>query len=100
MYDLTYLKGLLDLARSNSVYSIKMTGLEIAFGATPIVLEEVQASIPAVDPLEGLRKQEESLPPDLRADDLMNADKVLFYSSPGHTEAMPLTSPEPEELTL
>ncbi len=98
MTDLTYLKGLIELAKTNEVTHIKMPGLEISFGKlSPKV--EIHAPVPALDPLEGLRKQEESLPPDLRADDLMNADKVLFYSSPDQAGAMPLTG-EPEELTL
>lgn len=73
-----------------------MAGLEISLG--PATKLEVQAPLPAIDPLEGLKKLEESLPPEFRADDLMNADKVLFFSAPdqGQETQMPLT----EEIQL
>lgn len=64
-----------------------MPELEVAFAS----FEASQAPVPALDPLEGLRKQEESIPPDLRADDLMNADKVLNWSSPDGDQGIPLT---------
>lgn len=81
------LKELLEVCVSYSVSSLKMPELEVAFAS----FEASQAPVPALDPLEGLRKQEESIPPDLRADDLMNADKVLNWSSPDGDQGIPLT---------
>jgi hypothetical protein len=82
------LKEILEVCASHSVASIKMPELEVSF--VPLGSREAQAPVPASDPLEGLRKQEESIPPDLRADDLMNADKVLNWSSPDGDPGIPL----------
>jgi hypothetical protein len=67
---------------------IKTGELEIQFGPP----KTVESPLPGpAQAFEALKKQEENLPPDLRADDLMNADKTLFWSSPdGKNEDMPL----------
>lgn len=57
-----------------------MPGLGVVFGPP---IEDASTQAPAHSPLvDALKKHEESLPPDLRADDLMNHDKVLNWSSP------------------
>lgn len=57
-----------------------MQGVEFTIGAD---LKEIAAEV---------KKQEESLPPDLRADELMNHDKVMFWSGQGADEdTLPLT---------
>lgn len=95
MTDLTYLKHVLTLLKEQGVVHIKMPGLEITLGS-PSSKDVVQAQAPASDPLiDALKKQEESLPPDLRADDLMSADKVLNWSSPDGQESLPLTEDTP-----
>lgn len=97
MTDLTYLKSVLPLLKEQGVVHIKMPGLEITLGLpSPNDVVQAQAQAPASDPLiDALKKQEESLPPDLRADDLMSADKVLNWSSPDGQESLPLTEDTP-----
>ena len=96
MIDVDYLDRILKTCKSNQVHSLKTGGLEIVFGAYPD--KQSQASGPALDLVDStqniadaLKKQEESLPIDLRADDLMNADKILNWSSPDAQHDIPLT---------
>lgn len=79
MVDLTYLKSLVELAKSQGLVSFKMGQIEFTIGQD---LKEIAAQVKA---------EESKLPPDLRADDLMNHDKVLHWSSEGPDDPMPLT---------
>ena len=106
MTDLQYLKDLLPLMKVNGVTHIKMAGLELSFhveqhmavgslGAAPVPAPDNSVEQIA----DTLRKQEESLPPDLRADSLMDEDKILNWSSPDQTHGdelpLPLTGDQP-----
>lgn len=92
MTDLKYLSDLLPLLKLNGVRSIKMQGLELLFHA-----EQLPLPIPIKDSTQiiqdALKKQEEAMPQDLRADHLMDQDKVLHWSSPdqGPDQELPLT---------
>lgn len=91
MVKVDYLKRVLEVCASHSVQSIKIEGLEIHF-APKGAIESQDTSPASNEPIiEALKKQEESLPPDLRADDLMNHDKVLNWSSPDAGDQLPLT---------
>lgn len=91
MVDIEYLTRLIALAKKENLTHLKMAGVEISF--TP----QIEASSPqplAQDNkalLEALKAQEQSLPPDLRADDLMNHDKILHWSGSPPDGEMPLT---------
>lgn len=92
MIDVAYLDTLLATLNKHGVSSFKNAGLELYISSPPGT-DNIQAPSPAnQEPIiEALKKQEEALPPDLRADDLMNADKVLNWSSPDHRdEQLPL----------
>lgn len=107
MIDRQYLQDLLSILKLHGVASIKMQGLELAFhvergplASTPMSLPE-QGPVP-LDSLEAIadtiRKQEEAMPPDLRADTLMDQDKILNWSSPDQNldePPLPLTGEEP-----
>lgn len=88
MIDLEYLSRLISLLKKEKVTHFKKDDLLLTFGEPG---ESPEALIST------LKKQEESLPPDLRADDLMNFDKVLNWSgSPDSSELeMPLTGDLP-----
>lgn len=86
------IEQLLPLLKAHGVIHYKDSSREITLGIQPIAQDPSRP-----DPLiEALKKHEESLPVDLRADDLMNQDKIMNWSSPDHQEALPLT----EELEL
>jgi len=80
---------------------IKMQGLELSFqGSQPSSVGKV-GDLGNVDSTqviaETLRKQEEAMPPDLRADSLMDYDKIINWSSPDQSPdepPMPLTGEE------
>lgn len=87
MTDLTYLKELFQILKSNQVTTYKEGGLEISLipaspGPSPAILQP--------DP------QEQTLPPDLRADTLMDEDKILNWSAPPNgDDQLPLTDDMP-----
>lgn len=116
MLDAHYLKTVLEILKTHRVRHIKMNGLELEFHMeqTGGAIESTSSieSIGTVDPhshsehqpdstaliAETIKKQEESLPPDLRADNLMNQDNILNWSSPDQPQeqpAMPLTGEAP-----
>ena len=95
MIDCQYLANLIPILKLHGVKQIKMQGLELVF--------HVEQSVNASGKIgeksynwqpedngkdstsilaDALRKQEEALPPDLRADSLMDQDKILNWSSP------------------
>lgn len=87
-----YLEKLLPILRAHGVTHYKNSEIELTLS-----LKESAQDLGTAPLIEALKKQEESLPPDFRADDLMNESKVMFYSAPDNQdEAMPLT----EELEL
>ena len=93
MIDIAYVEKLLPTLKAFGVIYFKTPEFELTLAELPT--SEVQAPGPALDPLiQALTKQEESLPPDLRADDIMNADKVLNWSSPDVGDDMPLAPSE------
>lgn len=76
-----------------------MHGLEISF--TNSNIETVAKDLADNDSIkiitDTLKKQEEAMPPDLRADALMDQDKVLNWSSPDQIPndiPLPLTGEE------
>lgn len=87
MIDTAYLQNLLAILKTHQVKHIKMQGLELSLHGgesrvsdiTPIVQESDSSTQIIAD---ALKKQEQSLPPDLRADSLMDYDKILSWSSP------------------
>lgn len=84
--NLDLIKHLLPILREHGVSHVKMEGLELSFG----VLETRPKEVPAPP----LASEEAFLPPDLKADDLFNHDKVLHWSGSGESGAMPLTGEE------
>lgn len=99
MIDNRYLQDLLVILTAHGVKHIKMQGLELSFGG---VLGD-QAIAPNLSPdstqiiADTLKQQEEAMPPDLRADALMDQDKILNWSSPDqmpNEPALPLTGEE------
>lgn len=85
---------LLPHLKTHGVVSVKCKDLEIMFR-----VEQLEApNTGSVEQIkEVITKQEESLPPDLRADAIMDQDKVLNWSTqPGFDEqALPGTGDEP-----
>jgi hypothetical protein len=112
MLDRQYLEALLPILKLNGIKHIKMQGLELEFHVeqkdapdtiarsadeTSLVHENDKSIEHIVD---AVKKQEESMPPDLRADSLMDQDKILNWSSPDHKSfeeeaALPLTGEMP-----
>ena len=96
MLDRQYLADLIPILKLHGVKQIKMQGLELVFhveqsgginaGSNPasgydtIGTEDPNRSTQAI--VDAFKKQEEALPPDLRADSLMDQDKILNWSSP------------------
>jgi hypothetical protein len=101
MIDKAYLADLLPILRLNGVTHIKMQGIELSFEhKNKFHVEHPQESTESsTDVLvDALRKQEEAMPVDLRADTLMDQDKILNWSSPdqGPDEPeLPLTGEQP-----
>lgn len=100
MIDRQWLGDLLPLLKQHGVSSIKMQGLELSFHVEPE--SQTTAGQGPTDSTEviasALKKQEEAMPPDLRADSLMDQDKVLNWSSPdqpGEQPELPLTGEGP-----
>lgn len=86
MIEIDYLEQVLKTCKSNQVHSLKTGELEIVFSNYPEA-SPLPGPADSTDKLkEVLTAQEQALPPDLRADDLMNADKALFWSSPDGSE--------------
>lgn len=87
--DLLSLSALLPVLRKNGVKCYRDGDLEIEMG--PDMGALMDRLEPAPEP--------KDMPPDLKADDLMNADKVLHWSAeapPGEGDhPMPLTGEEP-----
>lgn len=113
MLDATYLKTVLDILSTHKVKNFKTNGLELSFhveqegllgGQSLDSKSSIDGSTPS-DPAKDstqliadtIKKQEESLPPDLRADNLMNQDNILNWSSPDQSQEqpMPLTGEQP-----
>jgi hypothetical protein len=98
--DRAYLSELLPILKANGVANIKMAGLELSFHVEHKDVAIGAAPGPHPDSTdkiaETIRKQEEALPPDLRADSLMDEDKVLNWSSPDAGQGeLPLTGDQP-----
>lgn len=110
MVDTRYLQELVIILKSNGVKHIKMQGLELSFHVEQILgMEQILGDSP-INPnissdstqiiADTLRKQEEAMPPDLRADALMDQDKILNWSSPDQKAfdeepSLPLTDEQP-----
>ena len=95
MIDARYLSDLIPILKLHGVKQIKMQGLELEFGSWVPLNQLGQVPEPGQNATQmgpvpdstsiladALRKQEEALPPDLRADSLMDQDKILNWSSP------------------
>jgi ribosome biogenesis protein Tsr3 len=86
------LKALLKLLRENHVTQFKDAKFEITLSESAHILKASKNTNKKI--IETLKKEEERLPPDLRADDMMNYDKVLNWSGSGEDGDMPLTGDE------
>lgn len=105
MIDNGYLQNLLPILKLHGVKRIKTQGLELEFHVEQSKISTVPWGLPDPVPTDSvqniadtIRKQEEAMPPDLRADSLMDVDKILNWSSPDHSTEelpMPLTGEEP-----
>lgn len=103
MVDSTYLQNLLGILKLHNVSHIKMQGLEIEFHVEHSVSHNIpRESLQETDSTQiiadTIKKQEEAMPPDLRADSLMDQDKILNWSSPDQTTGepeLPLTGETP-----
>lgn len=105
-----YLQDLLPILKAHGVKHVKMQGLELWFHveqSNNLMDQEDQLNNASnlnkssVDHLaDVVRKQEEALPADLRADSLMDQDKILNWSSPDQKPfeeepELPLTGEQP-----
>lgn len=99
MIDTQYLQNLLGILKTHKVKHIKMQDLELTFGEGQFHVEQpVDNSTEVI--ADALKKQEAALPPDLRADALMDQDRVLNWSSPDQKQfeeepELPLTGEQP-----
>jgi hypothetical protein len=102
--DKAYLQDLLAILKIHGVSHIKMQGLELSFGLASSQLKESPSQLTPDNSTEiiahALKKQEEAMPPDLRADNLMDQDKILNWSSPDQKQfdeepELPLTGEQP-----
>lgn len=102
MTDLTYIQNLLTILKTHQVKHIKMQGIELTFDDVKVKMFHVeQPSDNSTEVIaEALKEQEKAMPPDLRADALMDQDKVLNWSSPDQKPfdeepELPLTGEQP-----
>lgn len=104
MVDKAYLQDLLAILKLHNVKHIKMQGLELSFhveqgSELQKILGTPIHETPSTEIIaEAILKQEQSMPPDLRADSLMDADKILNWSSPDQSAEepeLPLTGEVP-----
>lgn len=86
------LKALLRILRENHVTQFKDAKFEITLSESAHITRAAKNTNKNI--IETLKKEEERLPPDLRADDLMNYDRVLNWSGSGDQGDMPLTGDE------
>ena len=105
MTDLRYIQDLLPVLKLHGVKHIKMHGLELLFHIEQASkdINNISASndidsLPII--ADALKKQEEAMPPDLRADALMDQDRILNWSSPDQKPfeediSLPLTDEQP-----
>lgn len=102
MIDRQYLQDLLPILKIHGVSSFKLNGLELTFHVEPSRVSytpEMPNDQSSMDiTIDTLKAQEEAMPVDLRADSLMDQDKILNWSSPDQTLddlPLPLTGEEP-----
>lgn len=109
MIDKSYLQDLLPILKLHGVKCLKTQGLEIQFYVEHKKAQDISASglTSSLDSdnstqiiADTLKKQEEAMPPDLRADALMDQDKILNWSSPDQKAfeeepELPLTGEQP-----
>lgn len=112
MIDKSYLQDILAILKGHGVSHVKMQGLEISFGhegaanagSNPIRgLEALGTEDPSQSiqsTIEALKKQEQSLPSDLRVENINNQESVLNWSSPDQRSfeeepELPLTGEQP-----
>lgn len=111
MIDKSYLQDILAILKGHGVSHVKMQGLEISFGHEGGILAAPAAQsiglIGTEDPsqsiqstIEALKKQEQSLPSDLRVENINNQESVLNWSSPDQRSfeeepELPLTGEQP-----
>jgi len=82
------IKELIPFLKAQGVKCFKKGDLEVSFHGEQSVSEGVQADNQAPEsPFEVLRKQESSLPPDLRTDNVNNFDTILNWSGSPQDEA-------------
>lgn len=90
MIDLTYLESLIQTLKKHKITSYKDQGLELVFHVE-------QMAVPStVTPDLAQASNIQDFPPDLRADDSMNMDKLLNWSAPpsADEQELPLTGEE------
>lgn len=102
MTDLKYLQDLLPILKMHGVKHLKMQGLELEFHVEqmlrPSIIQDQSTDQSTQIIADTLKKQEEAMPPDLRADSLMDQDKILNWSSPDQNidePPLPLTGEQP-----
>lgn len=101
MIDRHYLEALLPILKKHGVSRIKTNGLELEFHVEQVEWPATNKKDESTQVIaDALKKQEESMPPDLRADALMDQDKILNWSSPDQKAfedepVMPLTGEQP-----
>lgn len=88
MVDIEYLKELLPVLKAHKLKVYQDNGLVLEF-------HEEHQSMEAV--AEDLKKVESQMPVDLRADNLMDHDKILNWSTAGEADEMPLAGDLPLE---
>lgn len=99
MADLVELEALLALLSKHNCSRFKKAGLEIELKPNPAY--SIATPLPAKEPLQEVRLDETNVPPDLRADDLFNYDKVLNWSgSPDHSDNPQMELTDDLPLTL
>lgn len=97
--DICTFEKLLPILKANGVSHFKNAGLEISFHAGPISHVEELPGQPLPEAIaEALHREEQSLPADLRTDNITDYDKVLNWSGSPDQEGqgdIPLTGEAP-----
>lgn len=96
MIDIDYLSKLLPLLKAHGISSYNDSGLCIRFQKFHVEQAFITPE-PTKDQLINVPVDESTLPPDLRADVLMDQDKILNWSAPNQEvqEELPLTGDSP-----
>jgi hypothetical protein len=85
------IKKILSYLRKNNVQRFKSGDVEISFFQQEPKVKPDLSSKPLSEELKAIAQREQgNIPPDLRADDTMNFDKILHWSGSPDQEELPM----------